>query len=176
MISKYAYLISKSAPFGEEISIDDAYHNPAVLLSVNDDLELLYKKSFFQFKQYDQKNTYRQMHLFQRLAKSVPTDFLCKLTYDDSRSLETYGGQQWGRLLKLRDMWPQLGTSFSTKVFNEASLIYPSLNIPTPFFPEIPCPSTIHANNEVTKKRLSENVLEEYSFIESSCDRFTLHL
>ena len=101
--------ISKSAPFEEETTIDDAYDNPAVLLSVNDDLELFYEKSVFQFKQYNQKNTYRQMHLFQRFAKSVHADFLCKLTYDDNRSLETYEGRPRRLLLKLRDMWPQLG-------------------------------------------------------------------
>ena len=137
---------------------------------------MIYEKSLLQFKQYDQKNTYRQTHLFQGLANSVHADFLCKLTYDDNRSLEAYGGRPSEQLLKLRDMWPQPGTSFSTKVFNESSLIYPSLNIPKPFFPDIPFPSSIHAHKEITKKRLAENVLKEYSYIESSCDRFTLHL
>ena len=45
-----------------------------------------------------------------------------------------------------------------------------------PFFHSIPFPRTSHRYREVTRKRLSENVLEEYSYIESSCDRFTLHL
>lgn len=171
--------LSKSAPFGQKSFKDDAYNNPAVLLSINDDLDLYYEKMIFdsqELKQNERKNEYRQMHLFQRLVKSTEADFLCKLTYNDSKSLGTYEGRPWERLLKLRDMWPQLGLSFSTKLFNDARLVFPSLNIAKPFFPQIPFPRSFRIYRDVTRERLSENLLEEYSYIESSCDRFTLHL
>ena len=95
--------LSKSVPLAQKSFKHDVYNNPTVLLSINDDLDLYYEKMIFnpeELKQNERKNEYRQMHLFQRLVKSTESDFLCKLTYYDSESLETYDGRPRARLLK----------------------------------------------------------------------------
>ena len=149
------------------------------MLSINDDLDLFYEKMIFNTQECNHKrqNEYRQMHLFQRIAKIAKADLLCKLKFHNRDSLlGTYQRIPRNGSFKVRNMFLEQDASFSTKCFEEAILVFPSLNIPKPFFPEIPFPSGVYSFGEVTREKLSEDFVEKYPYIESSCDRFTMHL
>ena len=170
--SHFQKLKSESVPqFDSEMTERDcSFTDPRVIVSVNDDLESLYDRIICNWLEIDfnTENEYRQLFSFCLLSKSEKSNFLCSLTFDDTKSLGTYDGHPWGR-------WLDLNSPISSDVFKTLSskLIF---NISQPFYPAIPQPAHFHAKSTVNRKRLSENLLSKYPYLESSCDRFTFYL
>ena len=139
--------------------------------SLNDDLESLNERLFFNANEFDiktQNNEFIHLYLFRLLTTSEDSNLLCKLTFDDNQSLGGYDGQPWNTL-------HDLNTFASSKLMKKAMSAFPTLTITEPLYPKIPRPCRMHTYYNVNEKMLSENLLAKYQYLESACDRFTVY-